>query len=58
MRMAVENDILYHTELLLGYVVVGHFCGRVDDGEIHTSLYGMVQEHGVHGLADVIVAPE
>ena len=56
--VAVQYHVFYDVELLGGQVVVGHFGGGVHDTEVHAGLYGVVEEHGVHGLADIVVAPE
>ena len=56
--VAVQYHVFYDVEFLGGQVVVGHFGGGVHDAEVHACLYGVVEEHGVHGLADIVVAPE
>ena len=39
-------------------VGIGHLGGGINDAEVHALLNGMIQEHGVHRLANIVVAPE
>ena len=40
--LAVEDDILYHLQFILGDVAVGHLGIGIDDAEVHTLVDGMV----------------
>ena len=55
---AVEDDILNGLKQFGSDVIVAHGGGRVDDTHIHTGLDGMVEKHGVHGFAQIVVATE
>ena len=55
---AVQDDVLDNLQLVGGYIVVSNFRGGIDDAEVHTLLDGVVEEDGMHGLADVVVAAE
>ena len=37
---------------------VKHGRGRIDDAHVHARPDGVVEEHGMHGLTDIVVAPE
>ena len=56
--MAVEDDILNYFKVLGGNIIVGNFRCRIDDSEVHSVLNGIIEEHRVHGLTDVVIAPE
>ncbi len=56
--LAIQNHILDHLELILRNIGISHLRGWVHDAEVHTLLNGMIEEDGMHGLTDVVVASE
>ena len=54
----VENDAFDYLEMVFRNIGIENARGGVDDTEIHSVVDGMIQEHGVHRLADVVVAAE
>ena len=58
LRHAVEHHVLAGlAQLRLDRVVDGELAG-IDDAHVHAALDGVVEEHGVHGLAHRLVAAE
>ena len=55
---AVEDHVFYGLAQFNIYVLVHRQLARVDDGHGHTTLYGVVEKDGVHGLAQGVVAAE
>ena len=55
---AAENNILEQFTQLRLYAVILHLGRRIHDGHAHPLSDGMIQEDGVHGFAQVIVAAE
>ena len=56
--LSIQYHILYRLQQLGRDVVVAHRGGGVHDTHVHAGLDGVVEEHGVHGLAQVVVATE
>ena len=57
-RAAVQNDVFHALAQGWLQVVIHTDHARVDDGHVHARLNGMVQKHGVNGLAHRVIAPE
>jgi hypothetical protein len=57
-RLAVEHDVFDQLAQLGVQVVVHADHAGVDDAHVHARLDGVVQEHGVDGLAHRLVATE
>ena len=55
---AIEHHILDNLEFGRGNVAIQHLCGGIDNTEVHTLGYGMIEEDGMHGLAYPVVATE
>ena len=55
---AVEDDVFDLFEHVLGDFLVNFEHAGVDDAHVHAGLDGVVEEHAVHGLADLVVAAE
>ena len=56
--VAVEEDVFDSEEEVLGNLVVNLEHAGVDDAHVHSGLAGVVEEGGVHGLTDLVVAAE
>ena len=54
----VEHHVLKESEQIFRNVFISHLGRRIDDGKVHACTDGMIEENGVHRLADVIVATE
>jgi len=54
----IEHHIFDGCKPIFGQVSVNHFGSRINDTEIHSLLDGVVEKHGMHGLADIIIATE
>ena len=39
-----------------GNVRIGDFCRRIDNTEVHSLVYCVIEENGVHRFADIVVA--
>ncbi len=57
-RLAAEDYILKGDEQVIGNIVVHHLRRGVHDSHVKSGFYGMEQEHGVHGLTEIVVATE
>ena len=55
---AVQDNILDHLQLIARNIAILHLHRRVDNGKVHPRLYGVIQEHRMHRLADIVVAPK
>ena len=56
--VAVKDGVFQYLELVGRDVRVSHLRRRVHDAEVHSRFGGVVKEHGVHGLAYIVVATE
>ena len=54
----IQHHVLDDLQLFCGNVAVHHLRGGVHNTEVHTGLNGVVEEDGMHGFADVVVAAE
>ena len=54
----MEHDVLDAFEHIGRDVAVKDRRSRIDDAHVHACTDGMVEEHGMHGLTDIIIAPE
>ena len=54
----IEHHVLKNLELVCRNVAVRHLRSRIDDAEVHALANGVIEEHGVHRLAYVVVAAE
>ena len=58
----VGSLVQYHTAYgvaqIPGNILIPHRCGGIHDSHVHSRLYGVVEEDGVHGLTQVVVAAE
>ena len=57
-RPTVEHHVFYDRQDVGRNIAIHHRRGGIDDAHVHPLTAGMVEEHGVHGLADIVVAPE
>ena len=55
---SIEHHVLKNLELVGRNVAVSHLRSRIDDAEVHALAYGVIEEHGMHRLAYVVVATE
>ena len=55
---AVENDIFSKLKQFRLYLGVNLQHGRIYYTHIQSGRYGVVKEYGMHGFADLVVAPE
>ena len=58
MGASVQHHVFQHVELCFGNVAIGDLRCWVHDAEVHSCTNSMIEEHGMHGLANVVVAPE
>ena len=57
-RLTIQDDIFYDFKLFLRNIRVKNFCCWIHDSEVHSCLDGMIEEYGMHGLADIVIATE
>ena len=55
---AAENDVLNGFEQRGGNVLIHHLRARVHNAHVHAVTHGVVEEHRMHGFAQIIVAAE
>ena len=51
-----QYDVVYQCQEVSGYVAIHHFRCWIDYAHVHALLHVVVEEHGVHGLAQIVVA--
>ena len=56
--LTIQDHVLNHVELLLGNICISHLRGRVHNTKVHPLLDGVVEEHSMHGLTNIVVASE
>ena len=54
----IQHHVLNHLKLFCRNICVSNFGRGVYDTEVHTHLNGVIQEYGVHSLADIVVSSE
>ena len=54
----IENHVFYQFAQTWFDLLISHRRGGVDNGHVHAFGYGMVEEHGVHGFTQIVVAAE
>ena len=53
-----EDNILQGLQQLRRDIAIHHLRSRVYNGHIHTGTYGVIEEYGVHSLAQVVISTQ
>ena len=57
-RATIQDDILYLFKYIGRNITIQHGSARIHNSHIHSLLNGMIKEHGMHGLTNIVVATE